>query len=480
MPTMTNLAAFQPAARDKTENVMPEGKQPNVLLLLCDQMQAGRMGFVDGLSHTPNLDRLAREGVHYRNAFTCQGQCVPSRAAFQTGQYAHECGVMVNYGFYNHQNRLDKKHTTVGRAFQQAGYQTAYFGKSHLGFPLEKLGYETAWNAEEHMAVPDEVVRRLGIEHVPKSLRRDYWSIAEAVDWLQAYEPDGRPLFFTFSSNLPHPPFYFEDRFRDLFDEKTIPLPATYAEETFAGKPTYQREHVNDGVHGAGSPEAVRRMTAQYLTMIAMADEHVGRVIHAFERLGLWENTLVMFTADHGDMMGAHGMNVKGTLPYDELYRIPLLIKPPATFTPARRVIDDMVGNERFAATLLRGAGVPVPETFRHGDIWDSLTRTGRPDDERIFFEHYAAYWGIHPFYGVRTPAHKYIRYYGPDNCEEMYNLNDDPHELRNVADDPAHAKTKRELAAWADAEWKRSDGRDFDYYESDTFREGRHVPQIA
>ncbi len=96
-------------------------RPPHVLVLMCDQMQHDRMGFVDGIAHTPTLDRIAREGAHFTNAFTCHGQCVPARAAFQTGRYAHECGVMVNYGFYDHQNRLGPQHLTLGHAFRERG-----------------------------------------------------------------------------------------------------------------------------------------------------------------------------------------------------------------------------------------------------------------------------------------------------------------------------------------------------------------------
>jgi arylsulfatase A-like enzyme len=110
--------------------------RPNVLILMCDQMQGRRMGFVDGIAHTPVLDRLAEEGVHFRQAMSIHGQCAPSRCALFTGMSPHECNVMVNTGFHGHCGHLTAKNRTFAHEFQDAGYTTAHFGKSHLGSPL--------------------------------------------------------------------------------------------------------------------------------------------------------------------------------------------------------------------------------------------------------------------------------------------------------------------------------------------------------
>ena len=443
---------------------------------MCDQMQAGRMGFVDGVSHTPTMDQLAREGVHFTHAYTAQGQCVPSRAVFQTGLYAHECGVMINYGkaFFGHENRLGPQHVTLGHAFQRAGYRTAYFGKSHLGVPLEKLGYEHASDSDSMR--PDEAqTRELGIEHVPAALRNNYLSCAQAEKFLQDYRADGRPLFFTFSTNLPHPPFFTETKYASLFDRDSLELPASYHEETFEGKPPFQKAHAEDGHHGVRDEDEARTELHRYLTMIAATDEHFGRIVAQFRLLGLWDHTVVMLTADHGDMMNAHRMRLKGTLPYDELYRIPLIMKLPVGRAPRRQTIDDLVSNERFAATLLRAAGVAVPEAFRNGDFYDVFSRREHPRNEKVFFEHYGAYWGLHPFRGVVTRRFKYIRYYGEDDTEEMYDLEKDPAELHNIAASPSHDGVRRELVGEVNRWWSATGGRHSACYESDAFKHNKH-----
>lgn len=463
-------------------------KRPHVLVLLCDQMQHSRMGVVDGVAHTPNLDALAAEGIRFTNAFTCHAQCMPSRASFQTGLYPHECGVMTIRGFGGHQNRLSPRHQTLGHAFAQAGYRTVYFGKMHQSRSLSELGYAegAAWDVDGH-PVDEQAIRRHHLADVPAEMHENYVLPEHAAEFLRRYQPDGRSLFFTFSTNLPHPPFYFDPRHGRRFDPAAMKLPESFYAETFAGKPSFQREHAEDGKHGLSDESHGRQMLAKYYSMIAAMDEHLGQVIEQFKRLNIWDDTLVLFTSDHGDMMGAHRMRLKGTLPYDELYRVPLLMKLPGG-RGAGRVVEPLTSSIQCGPTLLKAAGVGIPDQFHHGDFHhlltdeseaDAATVVGTGDDEQpVFFEHYAAYWGLHPLYGIRTRQWKYVRYYGEDArdvAEELYHLAADPHELHNVAGRPEHADVRQRLARQADDWWRGTGGRDIAYYESDHFRNNHH-----
>ena len=446
--------------------------QPNVLVLMCDQMQHQRMGFVDGIAHTPTLDRIASEGVHFTKAYTCHGQCVPTRAALQTGLYPHECGVMVIYGFHNHQARLTTKYQTIGHLFKDAGYKTAYFGKTHFGVPLAELGYDIDGGS---YAMDDDEAKEKGWQYVPKPLRSDYRACDDAVEFLQGYAPGENPLFMTFSTNLPHPPFFSEPTWADRFPADDLELSSSYYQETFVNKPAFQQEHATDSNHGAHDEAGQRTELAQYYTMIAEMDAHFGRIVAEYERLGIWDDTVVLFLADHGDMMGAHKMRLKGTLPYEELYRIPCMLKLPKSTTPVRQTVDDLVSSIQAPGTLLLAAGIDPPAQFHNGHFYDAPFRDGPPADEYVFFEHYAAYWGIHPFYAIRTPQFKYARYYGQDACEEMYDLHVDPHELTNIAAEPAYAEQRAGLSRRADTWWRNTNGRDLAYYESDAFKANEH-----
>ncbi|MBT4097581.1 MAG: sulfatase-like hydrolase/transferase [Gemmatimonadetes bacterium] len=450
-------------------------ERPHVLILMCDQMQAQRMGCAgDPHARTPFLDRLAGEGVRFTHMISVHGQCVPSRASFITGLAPHECGVVINYGFYDHQNRLAPgKHRTVGQSFRDAGYRTAYFGKCHFGLPLQSLGYDEGEDYDPRRVGDDEASER-GIKSVPKSLRRDYVAAQDTIEWLADYEDDGRPLFLTFSTNLPHPPFFHDPDYAGNYDADSLPLPVSYYEDTFEGKPAFQKEHA-DGDHSAGDEAQAREELAQYLSMIEAMDAQFAAITAQLERLGMWEDTLVLFVADHGDMMGGHGISKKGTLPYDELYRVPCILKLPEAQSFKRNVIDDVVSSVQLAGSLLRLAGLPPENAFHHGDLCESLDTQAPQSGQCAFFEHYGAYWGGQPFYGVRTAEWKWIRYFGEANCEEMYHLATDPHELKNVAGSAEVAGIQAELANTADQWWLQTGGRDVAYYESDSFRRNEH-----
>ncbi|MEE2658007.1 MAG: sulfatase-like hydrolase/transferase [Candidatus Latescibacterota bacterium] len=448
--------------------------RPHVLVLMCDQMQAQRLGCLDPVVHTPFLDGLVGEGIHLTHLISSHGQCVPSRASFITGLYPHECGVVVNYGFHGHQNRLSPtKYRALGHVFSDAGYRTAYFGKCHFGVPLTELGYQEGIDHDGHKVDDNEAARR-GVTHVPNVLRRDYVGVSDALEYLRSYKDDGRPLFLTFSTNLPHPPFFHEIAHQHRFDAASLELPVSFYEESFSGKPPFQEEHACDGSHGAWDEDAAREELAQYLSMIAITDEHCGRVAAEFKRLGLWDNTVVLFVADHGDMMGAHHTRLKGTLPYDELYRVPGILKLPVSLDSPRSKIDDLVSSVQLAGTLARLAGVGGDE-FPHGDLLAALQAPGHPEDEMVFFEHHAAYWGTHPFRGARTREWKYVEYFGDDACEELYHLAEDPHELHNLAGVAEYRSVQQELTRRMRDWWQNTDGRDFAYYESDAFRKNQH-----
>ena len=284
-----------------------------------------------------------------------------------------------------------------------------------------------------------------------------------------------QPLFLTFSTNLPHPPFFAEPRWAERFHAPELDLAPSYYEETFTDKPPFQKEHALDGNHGARDELDQRRELAQYYTMIAEMDDHFARVKAEYERLGLWDDTVVLFIADHGDMMGAHRMRLKGTLPYEEIYRIPCMLKLPRGTRVTRMVIDDLVSSVQAPATLLKAAQIDVPAQFHNGDFYDSLFRIEAPEDEHIFFEHYAAYWGLHPFYATRDRRFKYVRYYGDDACQVMYDLQEDPRELHNIAADPQHEAQRSTLAQRADAWWRETGGHDLTYYESADFKANTH-----
>jgi len=458
--------------------------RPNVLILMCDQMQAKRMGFVDGIAHTPNLDALAAEGVHFTNAITVHGQCVPSRCSFVTGMSPHETNVMINFGFHGHCGTLTPQTHTFMREFKAAGYTTAHFGKSHLGAPLRTLGFDVGECIDGHFPKGKEPIERIEAREASKAAGGDghaaggkhqsthYKALDEGLAWLEEFDPDSGPLFLMYDTNLPHPPFHYQEEWRNRFKPEEMVLPKSYYEETFEGKPAYMKERSRN--YAVLDDEAeMKTELAQYYTMIGAVDEACGKFIESFKKKGMWDNTVVLFFTDHGDMMSGHRLRFKGTYPYEELYNIPCIMRLPAGVERKRTVIEEPVISTDLPGALLELAGIEPSPQFADSGVMRALQREAPAGDECVFFEHYAAWWGIHPFYGARTATMKYVRYYGEEDFEELYDLSRDPDELHNVVNEPHYREQHDELAGKADAWWQNTGGRDAEYYGSDEFKEG-------
>ncbi|MDQ3701256.1 MAG: sulfatase-like hydrolase/transferase, partial [Chloroflexota bacterium] len=391
-------------------------RRPHVVLFICDQMQYQRQGRLDPQAYTPNLDRFTREHIGFSHFHACNGQCVPSRAAMQTGLYPHEVPVMIIYGFHGHTAHITGRHRTVGHAFRDAGYTTAYFGKTHFGAPLAELGYDHGWEGPPPGGGDgggDEVTGGRGAagEAGQRAHRRnsatDRAIVDRALAFLNEHDP-ARPLFLTVSLHQPHPPFEVVEAFAGRFSDEQMALPRSFYDDDLSGKPAFQAVHAQDGRHGypdAGPAQQARARAElrRYSTMIANMDAMFGEVRQALEARGIWEGAAVAFTADHGDMMAAHRMRLKGTVPYDEIFRIPLALKLPAgAREPARRRVDDLCANVSLPGTLLEAAGLSVPPELKGGSLLPLAYRERRPDSETLFYEHYGAYWGLHPFRVVR------------------------------------------------------------------------------
>ena len=455
-------------------------QSPHVLLFICDQMQQQRLGAHDSQAYTPELDRLAREGILYTHVHSSNGQCVPSRASMQTGLYPHEVGVMIIYGFHNHTAHLTGNERTVGHEFRDAGYTTAFFGKTHFGTTLKNLGYDHGSEGPRGGGEGERAARATGRRH--RVSETDRQIVDDALAFLRDHDP-AQPLFLTVSIHEPHPPFEVVERFAGRFAEDRLPLPASFRGDDLSDKPAFHREHVADGRHGypTASDDDEQRLRAelrQYYTMIANVDALFGEVRAAFEAKGMWPGTAALFTGDHGDMMGAHRMRLKGTIPYDEIFRIPFILKlPEGAAPPARTVVDDLACNVSQPGTLLEAAGLSVPADFKGGSLLPAAYRAERPASEEVFFEHYGAYWGLHPFRAVRVrdPQRgewKLATYYGPDAGQaELYDLLDDPDEITNLANDPTVADWRAELERRVDEWWELTGGRDFEYYESPQYK---------
>lgn len=392
-------------------------RRPNVLLFLTDQESARLPGPV----RTPNRDRLRAAGVDFTNAFCNTPQCSPARAAILTGLYPHKAGVLTNVDGGSLGKALPASRPTIGTAFQKAGYATGYFGKWHLGGEdLGPFGF-----AHAALNGADEAI------------------VERAAKWIR--EQKG-PWMAVVSILNPHHIYSIPREVERTKVREGVRRPASDLRD-LAAKPSEQMEFVekDQGKQTrAFTEEQWLKYRSYYCTLVEEADACLGTILAAVDLA----NTTVMYSADHGDELGEHGLPYKGPFMYEELLRIPLTIAGVGAKAVAPRK-DELVMQADYAATLAGLAGL------RWGTETDGadLTKPGR-EREQLFLEYYAKQKWKNPIRTVRTKRYKFNWY--NSGHQELYDLENDPHEVRNLVGDAAQAGRKREfekkLAAWRGA----------------------------
>ena len=442
---------------------MTEGR-PNLLFIMSDDHAAHAMScYGSRINHTPNLDRIAAEGMRLDACLCTNSICAPSRASILTGTYSHVNGVLtLNEG-------LDGRQTTFPQLLRAAGYQTAIVGKWHLGHGgvYDPTGFDY-WN----------VLPGQGLYHNPELFemgeRKRFPGYATdlitdfGLRWLEARDPH-RPFCLLVHHKAPHRPWQPDEAHAALYEDADIPIPETFdddytgrARAARAARMTVEHNLTERDVKGAPpeglSPAARKRWLYQryikdYLRCIASIDDNVGRLLAYLDANGLTENTVVVYTSDQGFFLGDHGWYDKRFF-YEESLRMPFVVRYPREIVPASTDAR-IVLNVDFAPLFLDYAGLPVPPQMQ-GRSFRSLLGGDAPPDWRStmyyrYFMHCDNAHNIYAHYGVRTDRHKLIYYYEtlPDPPEwELFDLQHDPHELRSVYADPAYAGVREALTA--------------------------------
>jgi len=398
-------------------------ERPNILLLLADQWRGQALPFAgDRNLKAPALTRLAAEGVFCERAYSANPECSPSRATILTGRYPHVCGVTVSNG------SLPASETTIAELLRREGYATGFIGKWNLdgeeepGFvPLERrqgFDYWAAFNrghryeASVYFRDNDTPIRGTGFEP-------DYQTDL-AIDFLR--ENGAEPFFLCVAWGPPHPPRTPPPEFREAYPERILGL----------------RRNV-PGSLAARSREAL----AGYYGLCAAIDANLDRLLSALEQTGRARDTIVVFTSDHGDMLGSHGLDEKN-VPFEESVRVPLIVRYPRQI-PAGRTSDTLVSLADLVPTLLSLAGIRVPESLQGQDLSGRLTGSGGPTPEAVYcqgwlgteFEWRALVRGLD-----KVIVDKELR------VTHLYNLRQDPFELANLVGDPDERRKSDEMRA--------------------------------
>lgn len=457
--------------------------RPNIILVLTDDHAAQAISaYGSAINRTPNIDRLAREGMLFRNCFCTNSICAPSRAVILTGKHSHLNGVLDN------SLAFDGSQVTFPKLLRAAGYQTALIGKWHLksnptGFDRWCVlsaggGQGTYYNPQcktdqgprKYPGYTTDVITDLSLE------------------WLRQGRTAGKPFLLMLQHKAPHREWEPDPKHFDLYADDDIAEPPTLFDD-YAGRASPARSqemtvarHLTErdlklvappdmtpdqlqpwnAVYGPKN-DAFRKMNLQgddlvrwkyqryikdYLRCVASVDDNLGRVLDYLDESGLAQNTVVAYCSDQGFFLGEHGWFDKRWM-YEESLRMPFIVRWPGVVAAGAEE-PRLVQNLDFAETFLEIAGVDVPGDMQGRSLLP-LLRGEPPDDWRtsVYYQYYEypAVHSVQPHYGVRTARHKLIHYPRTDEWE-LFDLEEDPHEMHNAYSDPAKAPLVEQLKA--------------------------------
>jgi arylsulfatase A-like enzyme len=483
-------------------NCRPPATPPNIILIMADDhSQRAISAYGSTLIQTPNIDRLAEEGILFSSSFVTNSICAPSRAVLLTGQYSHRNGLRDN------RDEFDGSQMTFPKLLQQAGYETAIVGKWHL--KTEPTGFDH-WKV---LIGQGSYYRPRFLENGVEVERPGYVTdliTDAALEFLESRDED-TPFLLLYNHSAPHRNWMPSPRHLELYAEADLPLPPTF-DDDYEGRPaareadmriddmflsldlklqadSYAQETGSGGKAGHDPEPAweysysrmtederaawdehyepinrafadyppvggelkkwkYQRYIKDYLRCVAAIDDNLGRLLDRLDELGLRDNTIVIYTSDQGFYLGEHGWYDKRFM-YEESMRTPLIIRYPDAIA-AGQMAEALVVNLDTAPTLLDFAGVPVPREMQ-GKSLRPLALAPTPDDWRpgIYYHYYEYPHGWHsvrPHYGIRTNRYKLIHFYGEPDHWELYDLEEDPHELTNLYDNAEYADIVQSL----------------------------------
>ena len=436
----------------------------NILLIHSDQHRYDCVG-ANGhpLVRTPNLDRLAREGMRFTHAFCPIPICAPSRASLLAGTWPCRHGSIVNAGTEAGAPLRDDI-----RAFTQIlseqGYYLACIGvwginsrRTPREFGFDRVVPDSEYRAwRRAQGIPDpprtngwfgEVDPFIGPEQ-----SRLAWGADRVIELLRERAREAAPFYIRWDPAEPHLPNVVPEPYASMYDPGEIEPWPSFA-ETFAGKPYIQRQQLVSWGIEDWSWDQWRPIVARYLGEITLLDAQVGRVLGALDELGLAGNTLVVYTCDHGDLCGGHRMIDKHYVMYDDVVRVPLFARWPSVIEPGSLSDDFVCTSLDLARTFVEVAGAPVPAEFQGESLLPVFRGEGN-GRQSILAVYYGNQFGLYSQRMVRTRAWKYV--WNPTAEDELYHLEADPAELRNRAADPACASKlrsmRRLLVDWLEA----------------------------
>jgi arylsulfatase A-like enzyme len=487
---LLGLLIFLSCKTETTKNT-EANTRPNIVFIMSDDHGYQAVSaYGHGLNHTPNIDRIATEGVIFNKGFVTNSICAPSRAVMLTGKHSHKNGKVDNIQPFNWDQ------DNFAKTLQRSGYETALIGKIHLNGLPQGFDYSNVLPGQGHYYNPEF------IENGERKTYQGYVTTITtdlALNWLKHKRSKDKPFLLLYHQKAPHRTWMPEPRHFDKFEDITFEPPANFF-DTYEGRPAASAhemgiyEHMDvvydlkmldkegalqtryrnafqnqynrmDSVQRSAwdayydpiitsfkesNPEGkdlalwkYNRYMQDYLRTIQSVDDGVGKVLDYLDETGLSDNTIVVYTSDQGFYLGEHGWFDKRFM-YEESFRTPIVMKYPKEIQ-AGTVQNALVQNLDFAPTFLDYAGVEIPKDIQ-GESFRSLVG-GKNDIWRdaIYYTYYE-FPGEHHVkrhYGVRTDRYKLIHFYYDLDYWELYDLEKDPSEMNNVYEDPSYAEVR-------------------------------------
>ena len=472
-------------------------EKPNILLIATDQHALHAVSCYGApICRTPSIDSLASDGVRFTRAYTPCALCTPARASLLSGLYPHNHGVVYNTGYH-----LPFDERRIGQGIQMypallkaQGYRVGHAGKWHAGLAYTPKdagfegfglrGYGDIWNAPEFreylehrgLVPPRRVIEfemegdpeittgnASGYLEAPVQATPCHFVADKAIELLEAYAPEDRPFMVACNFWGPHAPYLPSEEYKDLYDPSQIE-PWESFEDDLAGRPAIHRMLRESFYPAAAQADWATwaQIVARYWGQATMVDAQIGRVIDVLRRLGRYDGTLVIFTADHGETVGIHGGAYdKGAMAYEEVYRVPLVIKLPGS-GGAGGTRPQFVSLLDLTATICDAAGTRMERA--DGTSLLPLLH----DPRHRWRDHVVSESHGHRFpYGQRIVWWRNLKYVlNFTDIDELYDLGRDPAEMRNLVGEPAYAEALHELRRRLRLEMQRTGDRPSSQWE--------------
>ncbi|MDQ1255510.1 MAG: hypothetical protein QG656_102 [Candidatus Hydrogenedentes bacterium] len=451
------MAATARCAFGEDSPVTDSPKRPNLLFVFGDQLRYDACGYAgNALAHTPHIDALAHAGVSFRNAVSSTPVCAAFRASLMTGKYTTSTGMVIN------ELRLSPDHECFGHVLSGAGYRTGYIGKWHLwanqlghhddpqnGFVPPgpyRLGFDGYWAAHNFN---HQYYGGYYFEDTPERIAIDgYEPDAQtglAIRFLEREAHSDAPFALFVSFGTPHDPWgednvpkEWMDRFRDV----PFPNPPNY-------RPENDPRSDNWGMLSPEQRPLLEQWRRVYHAQAASMDWNIGRLLDALDKTGQAENTVVVFTSDHGEMFGAQGRRAKNVF-YEEACRIPFVVRYPRS-VPRGSSSDACLTTPDMMPTVLGLMGLPVPKAAEGMDLSHCAQGKPGPEPEAALLQNTgacAAWTEEHEWRAVRDKRYTFT-VYRVDGCELLFDNIADPYQTANLARMPEHAETADRLRAY-------------------------------